>query len=81
MGGALEGPLGTAAALHLAASSPSIRYGCEQIGAFLLTADINRGAIAMTEGTLVVPDGPGLGVDLNLEVVGEYEVKRTEVRG
>ncbi|MDQ7858109.1 MAG: enolase C-terminal domain-like protein [Armatimonadota bacterium] len=81
VGGALEGPLGTAAALHLAASSPGITLGCEQVGAYLLVEDLAADPMPMEDGALCVPEAPGLGVSLNPVLVAKYQVERVEVAG
>lgn len=75
VGGALEGPVGAAAGLHFAASTPSITYGCELGGQFLLQEDVAETPLAFKDGNLVVPTGPGLGVGLNWDKVGKYAVE------
>jgi muconate cycloisomerase len=80
VGGALEGPLGTAAALHLAASTPGISLGCEQVGAYLLVEDLTSDPIPMEDGALRVPENPGLGVQMNPSLVAKYEIARMEVQ-
>jgi muconate/chloromuconate cycloisomerase len=80
VGGALEGPLGTAAALHLAAASPGISLGCEQVGAYLLVEDLAADPIPMEDGALRVPDAPGLGVQMDPTLVAKYEIARMEVQ-
>jgi L-alanine-DL-glutamate epimerase-like enolase superfamily enzyme len=55
--------VGDAAALHLAASAPGIAPMCE-LGEFeVITGDPFFG-LAVTKGTLTVPEGEGLGVSL-----------------
>ena len=55
--------VGDAAALHLAASTPGISPLCE-LGEFeVVTGDPFFG-VAVDKGTLVVPEGEGLGVNL-----------------
>lgn len=39
---------------------------------FDLAFDIVSGTLSIDDGTLAVPDGPGLGVDVNLDVIEEY---------
>lgn len=79
VGGALEGPLGVAAALHFAASTPVITYGCEQSGQFLLVDDVARSPIPFRDGALLVPQLPGLGVELNESKVDHYTIERVVV--
>lgn len=82
VGGALEGPIGAAAGLHLAASSPAIDLGCEVGGQFLLTDSVAVEPIAMEDGALCVPTGPGLGIELDGDKLAEYregDVERFDV--
>src|SRR5262245_15757832 len=72
VGGALESAIGASAGLHLAASSPSIDLGCEMSGRYLLVDDFGAEPIAMEDGALVVPQGPGLGVTVDEEKLEHY---------
>lgn len=74
IGGALEGPIGARACLHLAASCPNVTWGCEMTGQFLLEADIGNEPIGFEGGALMVPQGPGLGGDLDPAKVAEYQI-------
>lgn len=65
VGGALESVIGALAGLHLAASSPSIDLGCEMSGQYLLREDVGTEPIQMVDGAFVLPDRPGLGVELD----------------
>lgn len=78
VGGALESVIGSAAGLHLAASSPSISLGCEMGSQYLLSDDIGVSDLKMCDGCLVVPDGPGLGVQLDEEKIAKYMVGEPE---
>jgi L-alanine-DL-glutamate epimerase-like enolase superfamily enzyme len=65
-----------AAAVHVIASTPNFRYANQAYGA-LLTDDIVRGSFGgplenYTSGRLSVPDGPGLGVELDPEKMARY---------
>jgi muconate cycloisomerase len=80
VGGALEGPIAARACLHFAASTPNVSWGCETGGQFLLEADLGAESIRFEDGTLLVPDGPGLGGDLDPEKVNQYKVDAFEVR-
>lgn len=78
------GELGVAqaAAVHVIASTPDFRCANQGYGA-LLTDDVVRGAFGgplehYEDGCLPVPDGPGLGVELDAEKVARYaELYRT----
>jgi muconate/chloromuconate cycloisomerase len=79
VGGALEGPIAARACLHFAASSPSVSFGCEMVGQFLLTEDLGTEAIPFEGGALVVPTGPGLGGELDLDKARRFEIERFSV--
>lgn len=78
IGGALESPIGTAAGLHIAASSPVITLGCEMLGQYLCTDDIGIEKFLMEDGGLIVPNKPGLGVDIDKNKIKQYEVGTAE---
>ncbi len=56
----------------MAASTPSVSYGCELGGQFLLQDDIAVTPLAFRDGALQVPQGPGLGIAINEEKVRTY---------
>lgn len=72
VGGALESVIGASAGLHLAASCPAIDLGCEMSGQFLLADDFGTERLVMEDGALLVPQGPGLGVDIDEEKLQAY---------
>ncbi len=80
VGGALEGPVGAAAGLHFAASTPSVTYGCELGGQFLLKEDVAQTPLVFTDGALQVPTGPGLGVSLDWDRVRRFTVAEYALR-
>ena len=41
---------------------------------FVRVADVLGGSLMLKEGHFAVPDGPGLGVELDMEVVEAYRV-------
>lgn len=79
IGGALEGPIAARACLHFGASTPNVTFGCEMTGQFLLVEDLGAEPIEFKDGCLMVPDGPGLGGDLDAEKVKRFETGRFEV--
>ena len=82
VGGNLESIIGSAAGLHLAASSPAIDLGCEMCAQYLLEDDIGTRRLEMRDGALVVPDGPGLGVEVDEDKLAYYrsgDVERLEL--
>jgi muconate cycloisomerase len=74
VGGALESVIGAAAGLHFAASTPSVTYGCELGGQFLMQDDIAQVPLEFKDGALQVPPGPGLGVAIDEDKVRKYRV-------
>jgi L-alanine-DL-glutamate epimerase-like enolase superfamily enzyme len=83
VGGALESVIGASAGLHLAASSPAIDLGCEVSGQYLLKDDIGAKPLEMRDGALVVPEGPGLGCEIDEDKLAHYregEVERIELQ-
>jgi L-alanine-DL-glutamate epimerase-like enolase superfamily enzyme len=71
----IETSLGTAAYLHFGAVLPRLDYGCELFGPLLLSGDIASKPVAYENGQVLVPEGPGLGVD-----VEEAEVEKCRRR-
>jgi len=70
-GTALESSINTAAALHLFAALPTLA-DCELIGPALLEDDLVTEPLTPTNGTLRVPDGPGLGVQVDEDTIEHY---------
>ncbi len=79
IGGALEGPIGGRACLHLGASTPNISWGCEMGAQFLLEDDLGAEPIVFEKGALLVPHGPGLGGSLDPDKVARYQIDKFEV--
>ena len=57
--------IGTSAAAHVMASLPSIDMPCDPAGPLLYTEDCTANRVRYEEGCLVVPDGPGLGIEVD----------------
>jgi o-succinylbenzoate synthase len=68
----IEAGIGVAAALHLAASSPEVTLACGLGTLPMLKNDLISGALPIYNGTLQVPDGPGLGVALDRETLAKF---------
>jgi muconate cycloisomerase len=71
----IETSLGTAAYLHFGAVLPKLDYGCELFGPLLLGGDIASAPVAYTEGQVMVPEGPGLGIEVDEGAVERYRRK------
>ncbi len=65
----LEGPVGTIASAQLFATLPEIEFGTELFAPLLLTEELLTEPLHYADGCLTVPDGPGLGLQLNEDAV------------
>ncbi len=84
--GSGETGVGNAANLHLAASSPAIRHSCvipitcvegkepTRVAMRVYNDDIVREPFGYADGHLAVPDGSGLGIELDEEKMDKYRV-------
>jgi o-succinylbenzoate synthase len=70
--GAVESGVGIAAALHLAAATPDITLECGLASADLLADDLVTTGLMISNGKMLVPDGPGLGVTLDRDALKVY---------
>jgi galactarate dehydratase (D-threo-forming) len=57
--------IGTAAAAHVAMAMPTATLPGDPVGPLLYTTDVVRTAVNYTDGCLTVPDGPGLGMEID----------------
>jgi muconate cycloisomerase len=71
-GTAIEGPVGTAAALHLACASPAVTYGSELFGPLLMAEPLLTTPLRYRDGSLHLSDGPGLGIELDPGAVARF---------
>jgi L-alanine-DL-glutamate epimerase-like enolase superfamily enzyme len=70
----LDTSIGIAAALHLAATLPDPVLPCGLATASLLAGDLAREPLVPRGGWLEVPPGPGLGVQLDTELLGRWGI-------
>ena len=68
----IETGVGTAAYAQFCASLPVLEYGCELFGPMLLAGDIVTEPIRYEPGHIVVPEGPGLGVEVDMDKLSRY---------
>lgn len=61
----LEGAFGTIASAHVFSTFPNLQWGTELFGPLLLTEEILREPLAYNDFELTVPNGPGLGIELD----------------
>lgn len=71
----LESAIGTAAHLHTFSTLPELSLGTESFGPMILEADLSKKPIIYQDFEVLLPEGYGLGVELNEDVVSEF--KRT----
>jgi muconate cycloisomerase len=71
IGSQAEMGIGTAACAHLGVAVPNLPYACECFGPIRYLRDIVEDPIPIAGGYLTPPEGPGLGVKLNWDVVRE----------
>lgn len=63
--------LGTAAVAHLAAAARILDYPCDNTGPHLYTRDVVKAPVQYENSHLLLPEGPGLGVEVDEEVLQE----------
>ncbi|WP_281405305.1 muconate/chloromuconate family cycloisomerase [Rhizobium sp. FKL33] len=61
----LEGPIGTIASAQVFSTFPNLEWGTELFGPLLLTEEILREPLVYSDFELTVPNGPGLGIELD----------------
>jgi muconate/chloromuconate cycloisomerase len=71
-GTALESSIGTAASAQLFASIAQLEMGCELVGPLLLADDLVVNPLRYQDGNLYLPDGPGLGIEVDWDRVARY---------
>ncbi|MEA2530685.1 MAG: L-Ala-D/L-Glu epimerase [Thermomicrobiales bacterium] len=74
IGSQAELGIGTAAAAHLGVAVPHLPYPCETFGPLRYERDIVSPGLRIARGWLVPPDGPGLGVELDWDVISAWRV-------
>ncbi|MEU9454524.1 muconate cycloisomerase family protein [Streptomyces sp. NPDC048277] len=71
-GTTIETSLGTAAATHLFCATASLTAGTELFGPLLLSDDVVETPVSYTDGELLLGDGPGFGVTVDMAKVAKY---------
>jgi L-alanine-DL-glutamate epimerase-like enolase superfamily enzyme len=69
-----ESSISSAAALHLACAVPKADWGVS-LTHFYLAADLVRRPLALADGLVALPSGPGLGVEVDEAAVERFKVK------
>ncbi len=70
----IEAGVGVAGALHLAAATPEITLECGLATLSLLEDDLLLTGLAIQNGVLAVPAGPGLGISLDRAALARYKI-------
>jgi len=68
----LEGAVSTVASAHLFASFANLQWGTELFGPLLITEQILTQPLDYSDFALTVPKGPGLGIELDEEMVKRF---------
>jgi muconate cycloisomerase len=68
----LEGAFSTVASAHLFASFANLQWGTELFGPLLITEEILTSPLDYSDFELTVPNGPGLGIELDEAKVGRF---------
>lgn len=69
-----ESSIATAAAVHLACAAPNVDWGVS-LTHFYLAEDIVRAPLPIHDGTVSLPSGPGLGVEVDEAAVERFRAK------
>ncbi|MCC6391805.1 MAG: hypothetical protein IT167_14490 [Bryobacterales bacterium] len=72
LGSQAEMGIGTAACAHLGVSLPDLPHAFETFGPLRYVKDIVAAPVRIEGGYLWPPEGPGLGVELDWDVISEY---------
>ena len=67
LGSTVELSIGTAARAHIAAAMPNIDFPCYPSGPLVYYEQVVKERVRYEEGHIIVPEGPGLGVELDEE--------------
>lgn len=68
----IESSLGSAMALAVYATMPVFEFGTELFGQFLYKDSITKTDLEVRDFELVIPDGPGFGLEVDIEKVKKY---------
>ncbi|HEV2655691.1 MAG TPA: enolase C-terminal domain-like protein, partial [Ktedonobacteraceae bacterium] len=68
----IEAGVGVAGAVHLAAATPEVTLECGLATLSLLEDDLLLEDVAIQNGVLAVPTGPGLGISLDRAALARY---------
>ncbi len=75
-----SGPVANAATLHIAASTPNFYLLETMMSDVPYRADISTERVSMANGMMAINSKPGLGIDINEEVVKQYPYQSRDLR-
>ena len=77
-GGTLfEGAIALNAATHLITATPNISLGCEfYMPKYMFAPDELEGTVDIRDGFVYPPNGPGLGIEIDEEVIEKLAVTK-----
>ncbi len=75
-GSMLEMGPGTLFSAHFAISTAAVTYASELVGTTLLSDDIIQEPVQVENGALILPDKPGIGIDLDWQKLSHYATQQ-----
>ena len=78
IGSGLDLGIRTAAQLHLAASAPNCQLPGDQIAPWLRESHLLQEDFTIRDGYVLLPEGPGLGVEVDLDAIERYATDHRE---
>ena len=72
IGSMIEMGPGTACGAHVAVSTPNVTYASELVGPQLIADDVLVEPLEVRQGTIRLPDRPGLGIELDRQRLARY---------
>ncbi len=81
MGTSHDSSIKIAASLHLGAALPNAVYPCDLLGPKLHAADVASEPLTIAAGQGIAPEAPGLGVELDRDVLEQYRVESFDSEG
>jgi muconate cycloisomerase len=69
-----ESSIASAAAIHLACAAPTVDWGVS-LTHFYLAGDVAGTPLAISDGTVALPTGPGLGIEVDEAAVERFRIR------